>query len=421
MTFDEVEQGASDTCAFTAALSAVALSDFDLASGISVANRKSPTDIVYNVRLFDPTPGHGLSRADRQVEFIGIFQPDDVRSTDSDEFWATLYYRAYRDLETSPGLDYHRSSEALEALTGAATSWTSIGDITPALLKSWLDSGSPVVASSADVADDYALDPAEGIIGDHAYTVLGIEGSGAGTYVTLRNPWASDSTNAYAETIDGVDDGIVRIPYASFVRYFDGAARSLITGPSINSPQAPPPTFTTRQPGLITIRQGQSVDLDFSAVDSRGRPVHYDLYGGGGFDAFLGWSTGHFHFLAGSSDVWTHTWTVKASSDPLSAASQTFSVQVLANQPSVGGVAASPSSINASGSDRLTLQASGLTIPAGVVDSVAFYLGHARLGLHQPEGGRHRHRRDGLGVERLRRRPRAGYLHRVCAGPRLVE
>ncbi|MFI5454514.1 MAG: hypothetical protein ACHRXM_03600 [Isosphaerales bacterium] len=67
--------------------------------------------------------------------------------------------------------------------------------------------------------------------------------------------------------------------------------------------------------------------------------------------------------------------------------SETFSVDVLANVPTVGGVVASPGSISSAGTDLLTLQAINVTSPAGMVLSVGFtldgssqaYLGYANV------------------------------------------
>ncbi len=93
LTFDKVVQGAADTCAFDATLSAVALSNFDLGSAISVLSENSPTDIFYGVRLYQPAPGGGSEPVEVSVEYNGAIQPGDVRSTDPNEFWPTLFQR----------------------------------------------------------------------------------------------------------------------------------------------------------------------------------------------------------------------------------------------------------------------------------------------------------------------------------------
>ena len=60
MSFAEVVQGDSDTCVFSSVISAVALTDFDLASGVTIASKKSATDYVYSMPLFTSQTPWGL-------------------------------------------------------------------------------------------------------------------------------------------------------------------------------------------------------------------------------------------------------------------------------------------------------------------------------------------------------------------------
>ena len=115
LTFDKVVQGMADTCAFDATLSAVALSNFDLASAISVLSQNSPTDVTYDVRLYQLAPGGGIEPVEVSVEYNGTIQPGDNRSTDPNEFWPTLFQRAYLNLESSLGQDYHSETNAFRA------------------------------------------------------------------------------------------------------------------------------------------------------------------------------------------------------------------------------------------------------------------------------------------------------------------
>ncbi len=379
LTFDKVVQGFADTCAFDSTLSAVARSTFNLASEISVLSVKSPTDIVYNVDLYEPTAGGGSQLVEVPVEFNGTFQPGDARSTDPNEFWPTLFQRAYLSLENSLGLDYHSVANAFLALTGLSGTSQAMATVTPDTISGLLDNGNPAIAVTMQSADPYNLDPADGVIGDHCYTVVGIESSAAGTYVTLRNPWGRDSTSPYEFTIDGVDDGIIRMPWATFTQYYKEVDSIPISGPSINTPQGqePPPTFRNPTSTSITLYAEQSISLDLSATDAHGLQINYSLDGDG--SASFNQFDGAFDFFAGPDSLGSHTFTVIASSR-LSAASETFTVNVLPNVPSVGGVAASPSSFSAAGTDKLTLQATNPTIPAGTIDHVEFYLSEVGQG-----------------------------------------
>jgi hypothetical protein len=370
MTFDKVIQGQSDTCGFTAVLSAVAMSGFNLASGITVADTKSPTDVVYDVRLFQPLAGGGFQQDEIPVEFNGTFTPGDARSSDPNEFWPTIYQRAYLSLESSLGQGVGTFDSAIEALTGRSPTSLIGGTVAPNVFTALLDNGSPVVASTTYSVDPYNLDPAEGIIGSHAYTVVGVQSSGGSTYVTLRNPWGQDSTPGYADAIDGVNDGIIRVPWTTFIRYFISFESIPISGPSINMPQEPGPTFNNPSPGAISVYVGQQVGpLDFSAVDSQGRPLAYTLTGN---NVGLVSSAGSFVWIPGPNDVGEHLITVKAEANPVSSANETFNVTVLPDQPTVGAVLVNPTSISAAGTDKLTLQAAGVSDSLGSVQDVDF-------------------------------------------------
>ncbi|MFI5454515.1 MAG: C2 family cysteine protease [Isosphaerales bacterium] len=181
-------------------LSAVALTNFNLASGITILSEKSPTDFIYAVRMFKQVAS-GFQRDDVQVEFNGNFLPSDVRSSDPNEFWPTLYQRANLSLESSLGQDYHDPIIAFGALTGTLGIQMSAASVLPSTLALWLNTGIPLIAGTVNAGDPYQLDPAQGVIGDHSYTVIGMEvpasGAASGSNVILRNPWGIDSTPPY--------------------------------------------------------------------------------------------------------------------------------------------------------------------------------------------------------------------------------
>jgi hypothetical protein len=369
LTFDKVVQGDADTCAFDAILSAVALSSFNLDSAISVLSQNSPTEVTYDVRLHEPITGGGTEPVEVPVEYNGTIQPGDARSTDDNEFWPTLFQRAYLSLESSIGQDYHAANNAFQALTGLSATDLAMANVTPSVISGWLDGGNPVVAFTESSGDPYTLDPSQGIIGDHGYTVVGIGSSGGTTYVTLRNPWGNDSTSASGSSSVNITDGIFRIPWATFTQYYTDAVSDPISGPSINHPEAALPAFKNAAPAPLTVYIGQTVTVDCSAVDSDGDSVSYALTDGP--PAALG-ANGLFTWTAGFNDLSANVFTVMAKTSAWTVASESFSINVVPPDPTVGRVVVSPGTITNAGTDALTLQATGIEAPAGTVVNVDF-------------------------------------------------
>ncbi len=118
MSFDKIVQGQADTCAFTAALSAVALSNFNLAGDLTVSPQDANGDAQYVVRLFQPGPNGTFQPVSVHGVFDGTISPEDDTSTDPSEFWPALFQRAYLTLESDLGIDFHYATAAFEALTG---------------------------------------------------------------------------------------------------------------------------------------------------------------------------------------------------------------------------------------------------------------------------------------------------------------
>jgi hypothetical protein len=403
MSFNDPVQGTSATCGITASLSAAALSDFDLESGIRLQSQVAPNDAIYLVRLFK-TVGPGLFQPDWiSVEFNGTIQPADAHQSDPREFWATLYQRAYLTLMQQEGLDYQVTDNALEALTGQ-TDTEFAPNLDPlsqaSQILAALDQGSPVVA---DTNANGPLLLNGGMIHDHAYTVLGVEiapsGSSSGIFVTLRNPWGSDTDWTYFEKdhdgtlneaewvqydhgLDGNNDGVVRIPWSTFAQDFTNVVINHVTGPvPTNFPQVPQPTptFNYPNPGPITVYQGQSVGpLDLSATDPNGHALFYSLT----LDdpGYVNPLSGQYYWEPTASDSpGTYTITVVAEeSEYTPAAVETVEIDVVAGAPTINSLAASPTSISNAGTDLLTLTPNGVADSFGQVDFVEYW--HALRG-----------------------------------------
>jgi hypothetical protein len=107
------------------------------------------------------------------------------------------------------------SATALEALTGAKTDFFPVdGSLGPTELfthlKDVCGSGAAVVALSKP------WEPGEqGIVADHAYTLLGVEEKNGQRFVTLRNPWGQREPGH-----DGRDDGIFTMSLDAFLKSF---------------------------------------------------------------------------------------------------------------------------------------------------------------------------------------------------------
>ncbi len=250
------------------------------------------------------------------------------------------------------------------------------------------------MAKTPDASDPYSVDPGAGIIGNHAYTVLGIKIPASrdpnATYVNLRNPWGADTNLLYFDSnhdgvldnaefdqfrkgLNGNNDGIISVTWSDFQKYFSSVVDCELTGPSINDLVGALPIFKNPNLGPYSIVQTQTVGpLDLSAVDPEGLPVTYHLLAGepGSIN-----SKGQYTF---KSDQTTHFYyfvTVVAQSSPFASAAETFRIYVDDLTPTIAAVTATPSTISALGTDLLTLTPSGVAAGAGTVNAVSYWLG----------------------------------------------
>jgi hypothetical protein len=202
--------------------------------------------------------------------------------------------------------------------------------------------------------DPYTLDPSAGIIGDHDYTVVGIQNPSAGdpnaTYVTLRNPWGIDTDPSYFDLdsdggldapelahfrkgLDGSNDGIIRVSWSDFQKYFSAVDLCQVTGPRINHPQGAPPTPNHPNPGPFTIGQGQTLGpIDLSAVGPQGQSVTYHVLAG--HPGSVG-SDGEYTWTVPPNAIGPWLVTVVAQSSPFSSIYETIEVDIQAVQPTV--------------------------------------------------------------------------------------
>ena len=225
----DVYQGAVADCYFVAALSSVAAK----APGLIKDGIVDNGDGTYRVRFFQKKD-HWSST----YEQVWITVDGDLPAHNGNlryakgqstkaggrELWPGIYEKAFAEWKGG----YNEMGEggssagALEALTGATTSYKST-EYTPAdtmwdKIKAATDKGNPMSAGTygEDRKDMYA---GTRMYAWHAYTVLGAHEKGRGKnrkkYVKLRNPWGSSEPGS-----DGKDDGIFELTLADFMKFY---------------------------------------------------------------------------------------------------------------------------------------------------------------------------------------------------------
>jgi uncharacterized delta-60 repeat protein len=368
MSFTDVKQFVSPTCSFAATLAAVARTNFNLANSLTLVKVLGPNDLEFGIRLFTPNSQGVYEPTWVDVEFNGKIYPTDLQSTDPSVYWPTLFQRAYLTLCQETGASISDVGQAFRALTGLPYSFSNISSSDSTLsgeILADLNSGEPVIASTPG-DDDPAhplINDGTGLIQDHAYTVLGIDSGPSGAFVTLRNPWAQDTAWMYFDKdndgslslsedaalrtgLDGYNDGIIRIPWATFTRDFYGYLAGDLTGPSINTPQSlSPPQFRQAGLGAQTVTAGTTLTLDLSAVAPDGGTISYFLdtndpsYGGS--PGTLDLHTGSYSWAVPSNQrLGTYLVTAVAQVSPVEASALTFPVTVVSPVPQVNSVTA---------------------------------------------------------------------------------
>jgi Ca2+-binding RTX toxin-like protein len=235
-----IVQGKSGTCVVLASLAAVAADGTNLAARIQKVGAN-----LYSVPLY--RPGAGWVR--QTVYFDGTWTDNDPMIANPADVWVVVYQRAFlQDMGvrwTDPnqaqwaskyGDKFQHADAALVALTGSAR-WhdgsaavalarnqfagatTGSGSLTTSLtgrdlndLRAAVNGKHPTIALTKDTNLT-----AYGLIQGHAYTVLAVTTTSAGTKVTLRNPWGKDGP-----VRQGADDGVITLDWGVFSRVMQG-------------------------------------------------------------------------------------------------------------------------------------------------------------------------------------------------------
>jgi Ca2+-binding RTX toxin-like protein len=409
MFFNDINQGQLDTCVFMSTLSSVALTDFNLANSISVTSQTSTTTI-YSVKLWARNAQNQLVLHNRSVQFDFKLTLQDPEPGDSNEYWPAIFQRAYLDLAASVGRNYRSAVFALESLVGAtASSRVMQNSLTFAKqIQTDLLAGRATITDTLNSTPPGYIAGPYGLFNNHAYTVMGIEipdpNSLSNAYVTVRNPWATDTGSRFFDTdkngtlsdtewrnakygVDGTNDGLIRLPWSVFAANFDATHVSSRAGASINSP-LPVYAFTKPSPPAVTIYEGQRLRVDVPTTHSSGRPVYYVMNSSQG-NVHL--QDGIFDWEPKAASAGKYAVSIRAFLDPLNPLITTdiaFIVTVLPSGPTIGTATASPTTIKNDGSDLLTFTASNVYSPYSERSGVEWWLDQDRNNQFNPSTDR---------------------------------
>lgn len=213
---DDALQGQVGDCYFISALASVAKTKPELLAKAITTNR----DGTYTVTFYE-RKGNATKPTPVKVTIDGTFaaragQLEYAAARSTKELWPLIFEKAYASWKGGfDAIEGGMSATALEALTGAKPEFFPVDDAFGGAdifkkLQAVCASGAAVVALSKP------WDPSEqGIVADHAYTLLGVEEKGGKQFVSLRNPWGQREPGR-----DGRDDGIFTMPLDQFLTSF---------------------------------------------------------------------------------------------------------------------------------------------------------------------------------------------------------
>lgn len=221
----DVIQGRIADCYLVASLSAIAHTDPNyIKDGI-----KNNGDGTYTVRLYDTDwrTGQYVAKnitvdADLPMRADGK-TPLYARSTTSksgqNELWVAILEKA---IAVSRGSyaeigEGGSAMEVLEMVTGKSARFYNTQTMSFETLKRQVNAGHPVVAATRGKEAE-ELYKGTNIYPWHAYTVMGTEEKDGQQFVVIRNPWGNTEPGN-----DGKDDGIFKLSFADFKKYYVNA------------------------------------------------------------------------------------------------------------------------------------------------------------------------------------------------------
>ena len=217
----DIRQGEAPLCQTEAALASAIQQGHNFVNDIQYLGSNA-----YNIKLYG-------SLQSQRVAYDGWTTDNDPVVNDSGEFWMVLEQRArlqalgvdtnttttstaWANANNATGGKLFSIGEAIYGYTGYNSTYSDIKYANPQTLQSALTRGDAVIAQSRAVAGSVSAD---GIIGNHAYSVLGVYQESGVWKVKLYNPWGKDRDNG--ATLDNtgaaVNDGFITLTWSQFV------------------------------------------------------------------------------------------------------------------------------------------------------------------------------------------------------------
>ena len=210
---DDPLQGQVGDCYFISALAAVAKTDPQLLANAVRTNR----DGTYTVTFHERGPKDSKPKP-VEVTIDGSFANQHGRleyaaARETKELWPQIFEKAYAQWRGGyDAIEGGMGATALEALTGQKTDFLPVTSASnPA--ETFKRISDAVKSGGAVVACSKSWEPGvQGIVADHAYTLLGVSEKNGQKLVQLRNPWGEKEPG-----VDGKDDGIFELPIEKFL------------------------------------------------------------------------------------------------------------------------------------------------------------------------------------------------------------
>lgn len=211
-SMEDVYQAYNPTCSFYSALASVARTT-DLYGQIEYDAARD----IYKVPLFV----NGVkTKVEVNSDWTEGFHAHG-------ELWVSLYFKAYLQVAnvntttwtSSTGVRWNYTGFALTTLTGKFADWFYPTSGTTAAniqrIKDSLAKKQHVIAPTKSSLDRTKTN----LVENHAYTVVDAGQDASGYYVILRNPWGHDNQDKTTKkfySIDGKDDGLIRVSWDVF-------------------------------------------------------------------------------------------------------------------------------------------------------------------------------------------------------------
>ena len=251
MHISDIDQQGTPTCSFAAVLGSIAETTYDLAQNIRFVGQTVDDVYEYSVRLFRPMMVNGALKSVGNAFWTRVlYSPTeghehaesfgrDLGKGDRDEIWSLLYQRAYLQnfaTQDAEGQwlegDYQNRSFAFASITGRLGKYVDIADAQSRIRTALRNKD---VATVASPGNDKKR-PVNGIVQNHAYSIVDLTGSGSDAKVTLRNPHGHDNTGEIEihSEYDGPDadssDGYITLVWSDFVKEFSQPRSEVFVG-----------------------------------------------------------------------------------------------------------------------------------------------------------------------------------------------